>query len=85
MSFDRHPQIHKLMRVDPSFNDIKHQFDLWHVAKGICESLNKASVKKKKNGQAVAIDTIWYRLSTISGGALVLVIRIHNYFMMAII
>ena len=53
MSFDRHPQIHKLMRVDPSFNDIKHL-----VAKGICESLNKASVKKKKNGQAVAIDTI---------------------------
>ena len=43
------------MRVDPGFNDIKHQFDLWHVAKGICESLNKASMK---NGQAVAIDTI---------------------------
>ena len=69
VSFDRHPQIHKLMRVDPSFNDVKHQFDLWHVAKGICESLNKASVKKK-TGQAVAIDTIcivnhfWWSVST---------------------
>ena len=57
VSTGRHPQIRKLMRVDPSFNGIKHQFDPWHVAKGICKSLNKASVKKKQ-GQAVAMDTV---------------------------
>ena len=57
MFADRHPQIRKLMRVDPSFNDIKHQFDPWHAAKGICKSLNKASMKKKQE-QAVAMDTV---------------------------
>ena len=44
------------MRVGPSFNDINHQFDPWHVAKGICKRLNKASVKK--NRQATAMDTV---------------------------
>lgn len=43
---DRHLQIHKMISVDPSINNIKQKFDPWHVTKGICKSLNKASVKK---------------------------------------
>ena len=73
VSTDRHPQIGRLMRVGPSFNDIK-QFDPWHVAKDICKSHNKTSMKKK---QTSCCDG-YRRLSTISGGALVLAIRIHN-------
>ena len=60
------------MRVDPSFNGIKHQFDPWHVAKGVCKSLNKTSVKKKTGASCC---NGYRQSSTISGGALVLVIR----------
>ena len=48
VSTDRHIQIRKLMKVDPEFNDIKHQFDPWHIAKGICKKLHKASKKKAR-------------------------------------
>ena len=44
---DRHLQIHKMISVDPSINNIKQKFDPWHVTKGICKSLNKASATKK--------------------------------------
>ena len=48
---DKHTQIRKLMRVDPEFNIIKHQFNPWHIAKNICKKLNKAA--KKKNRQSL--------------------------------
>ena len=48
VSTDRHTQIKKLMRVDPNFNDIKHQFDPWHVAKSICKKINKAAKLKSR-------------------------------------
>ena len=67
MFADRHPQIRKLMRVDPGFNDIKHQFDPWHAAKGICKSLNKASMKKNRSKLLQWIPTIlnhfWWSVS----------------------
>lgn len=43
---DRHGQIRKLMRTDPRFNHIFHQFDPWHIAKGFVKKLTKASKKK---------------------------------------
>ena len=49
------------MTVNPLFSDIKHQFDPWHAAEGICKSLDKSLIlasMKKKQGQAVAMDTI---------------------------
>ena len=67
MFADRHPQIRKLMRMDPSFNDIKHQFDPWHAAKGICKSLNKASMKKNRGKLLQWIQSIlnhlWWSVS----------------------
>ena len=36
---DRHSQIRKLMRMDPRFNHIKHEFDPWHVIKGIAKKM----------------------------------------------
>ena len=48
ISTDKHVQIKKLMRVDPEFNSIMHQFDPWHIAKNICKKINKASMKKAK-------------------------------------
>lgn len=46
ISTDRHPMIRKEMRVNPNFNHIIHQFDPWHVAKGISKKLIQASKKK---------------------------------------
>ena len=77
VSAERHLQICKLMRVDPSFNDIKHEFDPSHVAKSICKRPNKASMKKKQTSYCNG----YHGSSTISGGVLVLAIKTHKYFM----
>jgi len=46
ISTDRHLQICKLLRVDPSYNYINHLIDPWHLIKGIKKKLN-AKAKKK--------------------------------------
>lgn len=46
ISTDRHGQIKKLMRTDQRFKHIKHQFDPWHVGKGILKKLLRASKTK---------------------------------------
>ena len=46
ISTDRHASIKKLMRTDDRYKDIQHQFDPWHVGKGIIKKLLKASKKK---------------------------------------
>ena len=46
VSTDRHIQIKKLMRTDPRFSEIIHQFDPWHVAKNISKQLVKSSKSK---------------------------------------
>ena len=50
VSTDRYLQIRKVMRVNPSFNDIKHQFDQSHVAKSICKRHNKKTETSYGNG-----------------------------------
>ena len=35
ISTDRNTQIKKLMATDPLFNWLFHQFDPWHMAKGL--------------------------------------------------
>ena len=46
VSTDRHTQIKKLMRCDPCFKDIIHEFDPWHIAKSIMKKILKASKTK---------------------------------------
>ena len=48
VSTDRHLSIKKLMLIDSRFNNIKHQFDLWHIAKGLLKKFMKAASKKGK-------------------------------------
>ena len=45
---DRHPSIRKVMKTDPRFKHIIHQFDPWHIAKGFVKKLTKASKTKSK-------------------------------------
>ena len=42
----RHTGIKKLMRTDERFQDILHQFDLWHVGKSLLKKSMEASQKK---------------------------------------
>ena len=68
ISTDKHTQIRKLMRVDPDFNIMKHQFDPWHIAKGICKKLNLAAKKKSREALLEWIPSIvnhfWWSVTT---------------------
>ena len=46
ISTDRHVSIKKLMRTDPRYENILHQFDPWHVGKSLIKKIMKASKKK---------------------------------------
>lgn len=46
ISTDRHVMIRKLMATNTKYKHIKHQFDPWHIAKGILKKLVKFSKKK---------------------------------------
>ena len=71
ISTDRHIQIRKLMRTDPEFNNIKHQFDPWHVIKGVSKKMNLAAKKKSREQLLTWIPSIvnhfWWSLSTCNG------------------
>lgn len=46
VSTDRHSQIKKLMRTDPKYDHLVHQFDPWHMAKNLSKKLVKAGKRK---------------------------------------
>ena len=46
ISTDRHRSIKTLMSKDPRFKEILHQFDAWHIAKGLTKKIRKAAKKK---------------------------------------
>ena len=46
ISTDRHASIKKLMRTEDKYKGIIHQFDPWHIGKGIFKKIIKASKKK---------------------------------------
>lgn len=56
VSTDRHNQIRALMRTDDKYKNIKHQYDPWHIAKGIYKKLHKLS-KKKGTPQIISLPT----------------------------
>lgn len=68
ISTDKHVQIRKLMRVDPEFNNISHQFDPWHIAKAICKKISKASKKKSRDSLLEWVPSIvnhfWWSVTT---------------------
>ena len=46
VSTDRHRSIKCLMRTDKRFKHIEHQFDPWHIAKGLLKKIMDAAKKK---------------------------------------
>ena len=43
---DRHSGVKREMKTNPKFTHIKHQFDPWHIAKGLSKKINKATKTK---------------------------------------
>ena len=37
---DRHSGVKREMKTNPKFTHIKHQFDPWHIAKGLSKKIN---------------------------------------------
>ncbi|KTF72727.1 hypothetical protein cypCar_00049295 [Cyprinus carpio] len=66
---DRHPSIRKMMRED--YPDIAHQFDPWHVAKGIKKKLVMASNRKHCKDLAPWVRSVsnhmWWSCSSSKG------------------
>ena len=46
LSADRHVSIKKMMKTDERFKHIEHQFDPWHVAKGILKKIMQSAATK---------------------------------------
>ena len=47
LATDRHTGVQSLLKEN--YPDIKHQFDVWHVAKNVTKKLHKKSLKKEAN------------------------------------
>ena len=74
ISTDRHPQIVKEMRV--SNPEKCHEFDPWHVAKGVSKKLAAAAKRRECEGLGEWIPSIinhfWWSAQTCGGDAEVL-------------
>uniref|UniRef100_A0A8C2FEU5 Uncharacterized protein n=1 Tax=Cyprinus carpio TaxID=7962 RepID=A0A8C2FEU5_CYPCA len=74
---DRHPSIRKMMRED--YPDIAHQFDPWHVAKGIKKKLVMASNRKHCKDLAPWVRSVsnhmWWSCSSSKGDEKVQLLR----------
>ena len=80
---DRHPQISAVMRKQ--FSNIKHEFDIWHLAKSLTKKVKIAS--QKKNCQDLRLWTkaisnhLWWSAETCGGDALNLKVLVaEKYF-----
>ncbi|XP_038126779.1 uncharacterized protein LOC119773727 [Cyprinodon tularosa] len=66
---DRSPSIRKIMREE--YPEIHHEFDIWHVVKGLMKKLLSASNKKDNRDLQPWIKSIcnhlWYACSTCGG------------------
>ena len=49
LSTDRQVSIKKLMKTDERFKHIEHQFDPWHVAKGILKKIIQSMTTKGRH------------------------------------
>lgn len=82
LSTDRHPHIVKEMRV--SNPEKCHEFDPWHVAKGVSKKLSAAAKRRECEGRGDRIPSItnhlWWSAQTCGGDAEVLkeMMMIHH-------
>lgn len=71
LATDRHLQIATMMKT--KFNGITHQYDVWHVAKGIVKKLTEKAKAKKRSDLSPWIQSIsnhlWWCCKECGGNA----------------
>lgn len=79
LATDRHPQITKFLREDHP--TISHQFDVWHMAKGITKKLSAAAKRKECHDLLPWVKSVsnhfWWCADTCNGSATQL--KVHTY------
>ena len=62
---DRHPSITKIL--SQSYPDIKHEFDLWHIVKGIKKKLVASKIPELSLWARAIPNHLWYCAATCQG------------------
>ena len=70
LATDRHPGVHKLLTTD--YPDVKHQYDLWHIVKGVKKKLAKRKIAALSAWIKAVANHLWYCAATCDGDALLL-------------
>ena len=70
LATDRHPGVNKLLTTD--YPDVKHQYDLWHIVKGVKKKLAKRKIAALSAWIKAVANHLWYCAATCDGDALLL-------------
>lgn len=72
LATDRHPGIQKMLRETEQYEDIKHEYDLWHIQKGVKKKLSKSKLSELLVWIPAIINHLWYCVATCDGDPLLL-------------
>ena len=67
LATDRHPSVSKIMRE--TYPHIKHEYDLWHIVKGIKKKLLASKIVELTPWVWSVANQLWYCAATCDGNA----------------
>lgn len=67
LTTDRHGGIGKLLREE--YGSIVHEYDLWHIVKGLKKKLSKTNNKSLQQWLPSIVNHLWYSAATCEGSA----------------
>ena len=67
---DRHPGMKKMMHEN--YGDIKHEYDLWHIQRGVKKKLLKCKISELLVWVQAIVNHLWYCAATCDGDPLLL-------------
>ncbi|XP_034094542.1 coiled-coil domain-containing protein 73-like [Gymnodraco acuticeps] len=70
LATDCHPAVQKMLRED--HKTIKHEFDLWHIVKGVKKRMLQSRNTELKEWVRMVSNHLWYCVCTCDGDALLL-------------
>lgn len=69
LATDRHPGVQKLMREDDDYKLISHQYDLWHIVKGVKKKISASKCAELMVWARAISNHLWYCAATCNGDA----------------